>query len=305
MIELPEANLLEEAVALEDALERAAFSFGPSPFLGVSAPGLLMWRDRYVYAYARRGEAAFLLSVQTGEVYAPRPPAPFTKDSLASLFDYLAAANGPGPGKSRVEGLTEEEARTAEGWGYSPRLVATDFIYERETIGALHGDAYRDRRNEINQLVKHHAVLLRPFRLSDLGDCGKLYEKWRDARAKHLEPIGAKMLEQAQKAHLRCLTYFEDWGLGAWVLLVDGKLAAYTVAGNLSGNTLGIWLEVTDLTVKGAGAYIFAQTCRLHPGTYWVNTGDAEFLPGLREAKEHWHPAKKLKQFALDPKNDN
>ena len=90
-----------------------------------------MWRDLYHYFLTRKDPSTFLLSSRPGEVYAPRPPAPFTEETLDLLFDYLAQANGPAPGPSRVEGLTEDQARQAETWGYIPRITATDYIYDR------------------------------------------------------------------------------------------------------------------------------------------------------------------------------
>jgi hypothetical protein len=60
-------------------------------------------------------------------------------------------------------------------------------------------------------------------------------------------------------------------------------------------------LEVTDLTVKGLSAYIFASICRQVEGYTLINTGDAEGLPGLAESKEHWHPFQRLQLYAADP----
>jgi hypothetical protein len=217
------------------------------------------------------------------------------------LFDYLAQANGPAPGPSRVEGLTEVQARLAETWGYIPRVTATDYIYDRSKLSGLHGDPYRDRRNELNQLSRDHELLLRPLEPADLPDCDGLYGRWKEARAPHLDPIGRRMMEQSRQAHRQALTHHLSWGLEAWVLEVDRRLAAYSVVGPLDGDTLGVFAEVSDLTARGAAAYIFVTLCRNHPGLTWVNSGDAEFLPGLRESKEHWHPARRLAQYALDP----
>ena len=73
------------------------------------------------------------------------------------------------------------------------------------------------------------------------------------------------------------------------------------MVGSLSEDTLGVWAEVSDLTARGSAAYIFVQLCRKLSTYTWVNSGDAEFLPGLQDAKERWHPAKRLAQYALDP----
>lgn len=260
-----------------------------------------MWRDRYQYVLAHKNDTIVLLSTCPGEVYAPRPPAPFTETSLKTLYEYLAQVNGPAPGPSRVEGLTEAQAEQAKSWGYQPRLLSTDFVYDRSKLAGLHGDSFRDRRNEMNRISRDHETTLRPFTASDLPTCADLYQRWKEERAPKLDPIGERMMEQSQKAHQRLLANHAAWGLQAWVLEVDRRLAAYSVVGPLSEDTLGVWAEVSDLTVRGAAAYIFVQLCREHSAFAWVNSGDAEFLPGLKDAKERWHPAQRLDQFALDP----
>jgi hypothetical protein len=114
--------------------------------------------------------------------------------------------------------------------------------------------------------------------------------------------MGEKMLLSSQKAHLRALLSGEDWGMEAWVVLLGDRLAAYSMGASLGEGTYGLYLEVTDLTVKGLSAYIFTNICRQVEDHVLVNTGDAEGLPRLAESKDHWHPAKKPQLFAADPK---
>jgi hypothetical protein len=109
------------------------------------------------------------------------------------------------------------------------------------------------------------------------------------------------MLLSSQKAHFHALLEGEDWGMDAWVVLVDGRLAAYCAGAPLNARTYGIFLEVADLTVKGLSAYIFANVCRQLEPYAFINTGDAEGLPRLAESKEHWHPVQRLQLYAVDP----
>jgi len=67
----------------------------------------------------------------------------------------------------------------------------------------------------------------------------------------------------------------EDWGMDAWIVLLGNRLAAYSVGAPLSPDTYGIYLEVTDLTVKGIVRLYNSPTSagRLEPYLY-VNTGE-------------------------------
>ncbi len=303
LIQLPHSDHFDSVEPLDSALEKASSLFYPAPGLSASLPSFLMWQDEFTYALATQGSASFILALYGKNVYLPLAPKPFTEESLKLAFDYMKAVNGPGPGVSRVEGLTEEQAKKAESWGFPVRPTLTEYLYDRAQVAGLHGDPYRAKRAEMNHLLKEQAVVLRPYRTADLKACGNLYELWKNQRLPHLKgEMGEKMILASQKAHFRALHQGEDWGLDTWVVLLGGRLAAYSVGAPLGPGTYGVFLEVTDLTVKGLSAYIFTNLCRQVEPYVLVNAGDAEGLPHLAEAKEHWHPSRKLQLIAADPR---
>lgn len=302
LIQLPHADFFDSVEPLDSGLERAASLFYPAPALSASLPAFLMWQDEFAYALATRGRMSFVVALYGKNVYLPAAPRPLTPESLAAAFDYLRRVNGPGRGVSRIEGITEEGKALAEGAGFPVRPTLVEYLYDRSQLEGLHGDAYRAKRADINHLLKEHPVVLRPFRKTDLGACGDLFELWKSQRLPGLKgEMGEKMLLSSQKAHFRALHQGEDWGMDAWVVLLGNRLAAYSAGAALGPETYGVYLEVTDLTVKGLSAYIFANICRqLGPYTY-INTGDAEGLPRLAESKEHWHPVRRVNLYAVDP----
>ena len=302
LIHLPHADSFDSVEPLDASLEKASALFSPASALSASLPAFLMWQDEFAYALAAKGKASFIVALYGKYVYFPLPPKPFSKESLQAAISYMKEVNGPGQGISRIEGLTEEQRKQTEAWGFPTRPALVEYLYDRSQVAGLHGDPYRAKRAEINHLLKNEAVVLRPFRKSDLKACGDLYELWKSQRLPHLKgEMGEKMLLSAQKAHFRALHQGEDWGMDAWVVVLGHRLAAYSVGASLSPDTYGVYLEVADLTVKGLSAYIFANICRQVEPTAFINAGDAEGLPHLAEAKEHWHPAQKIQLFAVDP----
>ena len=261
-----------------------------------------MWQDEFSYALTSKGPASFILALYGKYVYLPAPPKPFSPETLKWAFEYMGKVNGPGKGVSRVEGLTEEQGESAQEWGFPTRPTLVEFLYDRSQIAGLHGDPFRAKRAEINHLLKEHPVILRPYRAGDLQACGDLFETWKAQRLPALQgDMGERMLLASQKAHFRALSQGADWGMDAWVVLLGGRLAAYSLGAPLSPEVYGVYLEVTDLTVKGLSAYIFTNICRQVESYVWINAGDAEGLPRLAESKEHWHPARKIRLFAADP----
>ena len=287
---------------LDSALEEAFVFFHPSSGIATSLPSFLMWQDEFTYALARKGSARFILALYGKNVYCPVPPHPPSPENFKAIFQYLKKVNGPGPGVSRVEGLTENQKEQSKKNGFPVRSVLSEYLYDRSQLAGLQGDPYRAKRAEINHLLKNHPVLFRPYRSGDLKACGDLFELWKGQRLPALKgQMGEKMIASAQKAHFRALHQGADWGMDAWVVFLGGRLAAYSAGAALGPQTYGIFLEVTDLTVKGLSAYIFANLCRQVEPYAFVNTGDAEGLPRLAESKEHWHPTRRLEFFAADP----
>lgn len=303
LISLPHADFFDSVEPLDSSLERALALFHPASSLSASLPSFLMWQDEFSYALAVQGPVSLIAALYGRYVYLPAPPKPFNPETLKIAFAYMKKVQGPGPGISRVEGLTEEQKNLAQSWGYPVRPTQTEYLYDRRKISALQGDPYRAKRAEMNHLVKNHSVVMRPYRSGDLKACGDLYELWKSQRAASMKNgLGGQMLLAAQKAHFRALHQGEDWGMDAWVVLLENRLAAYSAGAPLSAEAYGVYLEVTDLTVKGLSAYIFTNLCRQVEPYALINTGDAEGLPHLAESKEHWHPVQKLPLYAVDPK---
>lgn len=302
-IDLPHADFFDSVDSLDLQLERAQTLFSPASGLSTSIPSLMMWQDEFIYALTRKDNHFFIIALYGPYVYLPVPPRPFTIKSLQTAFDYMKKVNGPGPGISRIEGLTENQKEQAQTWRFNPRLTLSEYVYDRQHLTRLHGDPYRAKRAEINHFLKENAVVLRPYRVKDLKACGDLYELWKGQRLPNLHgEIGEKMIQASQKAHFRALHQGEDWGMDAWVVLINQHICAYTAGAALNLTTYGIYMEVTDLTIKGLSAYIFANVCRQLESYSFINTGDAEGLPRLAESKEHWHPAEKLMLYAVDPR---
>jgi hypothetical protein len=302
LIRLPLAEFFDFVEPLDSALEKAGAFLDPAPFLSASLSHFLMWQDEFAYALVSKGPALWVVALYGQYVYLPAPPKPFAKETLDVAFEYMRKVNGPGRGVSRIEGLTEEQKKQAEAWGYPARPTLTEYLYDQSLVAGVHGDAYRAKRAEANHLIKEHAVLMRPYRSGDLKACGELFELWKSERLPALKgQMGEKMLLASQKAHFRALHQGEDWGMDAWVVFLENRLAAYSVGAGLSTDTYGLYLEVTDLTVKGLSAYIFVNVCRQLGRYPFINAGDAEGLPNLAESKEHWHPLRHLRVYAADP----
>lgn len=300
LTDFPHSDYFDSVEPLESALDKARIHFGGSLSLNTSLPSFLMWQNEFSHYLAVKKNTHFILAHYGKYVYLPIPPKPLTAEALGWAFEYMGRANGPGAGISRIEGLAETELRGLPPYPVRPTLI--EYVYDRARVATLQGNSFRSQRALVNQLSRVEKILFRPYRASDLGACGELFEFWKSQRLPALRgQIGEKMILSAQKAHLRALLQGEGWGMSAWVVFLGNRLAAYILGAPLNGETFGVFLEVADLAAKGLSTYIFTTLCRQLEGYAYVNAGDAEGLPHLAESKMHWHPIRKLALYALNP----
>ncbi|MDE6611839.1 MAG: phosphatidylglycerol lysyltransferase domain-containing protein, partial [Muribaculaceae bacterium] len=100
---------------------------------------------------------------------------------------------------------------------------------------------------------------------------------------------------------LDVLGNYSHYGMeGAMLRDGSGEIVAFT-AGEIIGDTLVLHIEKMRHSVAGAGETInqlFAgRMLERHPGLLYINREDDAGDPGLRYAKESYHPAFKLRKY--------
>ena len=230
---LPHAGFFDRIEPLnpnqDNGLDWSESPFANTTSLSGSLPSFLIWQDEFAYAWAVKKNIHFILAHYNKYVYMPVPPQPVTEESLAWAFGYMASVNGPGPGISRIEGVTHLGLKKPPVGPYQPRPILTEYIYDRSHVASLQGNDFRSQRALLNHLLREEKVLFRPYRSSDLKACCELFELWKGQRLPALQgQMGEKMILSAQKAHLRALLQGERVGMSSWVVFVGERLAAYT-----------------------------------------------------------------------------
>ncbi len=110
-------------------------------------------------------------------------------------------------------------------------------------------------------------------------------------------------MEDSFYAHWKALTHIEEWRLMARVARVDDKITAYTVGAPISSDLFLVLLEISDPDYPGLGCYLFREFCRELEGYQWINTMDDSDLSSLRQAKQSYHPIRKIPFFGVTSKS--
>ncbi len=188
--------------------------------------------------------------------------------------------------KSCCKGMTVEEARGH--W---------DYLYSLEELVELKGNRFHKKKNLFSQFVKKYEYEYIPLSSGMVGKALSLQEDWctwRDCETSETLSAENRVIEKV----------FNGWEklslLKGGAVTVDGRIAAYTVAENITSDTLLVHFEKGSQDYKGAYQAInqmFLEHNR--NGFKRVNREQDLDDEGLRKAKLSYNPVGFLKKYKI------
>ena len=190
---------------------------------------------------------------------------------------------------------------------YNQYSKPAEYVYRKEDLIALKGNAYKSQRHDCNFFIAHQSAhSFEPYRDADFDPCMGLYERWADDRARaNSEDIYLSMLQENRLVHARLLKFWEPLGLIARVLKADGKIIGYTFGFAVDENTFCVYAEIADLKIPGAAAYMFKSFCADEQLKDFsrINTMDDFAMPNVARAKQAYHPSELIASYTVSLKN--
>jgi len=178
-----------------------------------------------------------------------------------------------------------------------------DYIYRRSDLAELAGRSYHKKRNLIRQFVDEYVqpgrVEVAPILAADVPACLDFLEQWcqeRDCGVEEEEDDLACEKIAAINA-LENLARTDARGL---LIRVDGTVSAFAVGDRLTADMGVLMFEKAFTGIKGLYQYL-DRTCarRLFDGMVFINKECDMGLPGLRQAKQSYHPVAISKSYML------
>jgi hypothetical protein len=257
-----------------------------------------LWRDHFRFRWTETETHLFLFAEYDDHLYLPIPPVGrFDPAAIETAWEKMARAN-KNPAFNRIENVPEEF--TEEFLRLNFRLAPKDpeYLYRRSDLVRLPGDRYKSQRWACNRFERSHRPTLLPYTLAMEPACRDLLERWEGERRRADRGADyAAMLEESRSVHWRALAEAEAIGLTGRVLQTGERIVGYTFGYPLGKESFAVHLEISDLAVTGAAAYLFREFCRELSSFQWINTLDDSGLSNLRRAKEAYRPAKLLQSY--------
>ncbi|MBN1670371.1 MAG: DUF2156 domain-containing protein [Kiritimatiellae bacterium] len=210
--------------------------------------------------------------------------------------DVRHALPEPVAGFARVP---EPVAERLAGAGLRIREVRDDwdYVYRVEDLATLSGQRYHKKRNLARQCQELHECRYEPITPRLIPECVDLQDRWCATRDCGNSPG----LCNEYAAILQAFDHYEDLALIGGAIRVDGQVQAYALAEPLSPGTAVWHFEKAMPGIHGLGQLI-THWFALHALAEFefVNREQDLGIPGLRQAKESYHPHCLVKKFSVE-----
>jgi uncharacterized protein len=314
------SSLVTRPLAFADRprLERACATVD-SPLAHYAFAPHVIWSELFRYSWAEREGHFCLFAEYSDGMFMPLPPLPLTpalsprgrgegegnfepaKAALAACFALMRETN-KGSAVSRIENVPEEWRTALESWGYRVKPKDPDYLYRTADLAALAGDRYKSQRAACNRFERECRHSFEPYRDSDRDACLTLFREWvAQKQAAGLGEAGRHMLADSEAAHREALMHHRALGLSGYVVLVEGRVRAYTFGYARSSSVFCVLLEVADRTIAGLATFIFREFAREAAGRghEFMNTMDDSGLPSLARSKRAYHPLRLVPSYIV------
>jgi hypothetical protein len=216
-------------------------------------------------------------------------------------------AYNPSPAQARVDFVYHDFLKVVDtdllsgsplinGELWHVEVTNPDYIYRTQDLVELKGNAYKTKRNEINQFRRAHPNhSLVPFSRAHEAEARALVNTWMQNRLRTI-PDGSfetfvYNIEMERKAIQRAITLYDQLGLEGLSLFIDGKLEGFTFGERLNRDVANVLIEKTNFNIQGAAQYLFREFSKVFADCTYINVGDDLGFENLRRVKMSYRPA--------------
>ena len=258
--------------------------------------GMFMWRNYYHMEYAvADGTFYSRLHDQDGQVYYNLPLGETLADGMGVLRELTEG--GPLRFCTVPECYLEEIQTLCPGCAVSEQTDFADYLYLASDLIQLGGKRYSGQRNQISQFKRGvEAWSFAPLTAGNLEAVEEFFTRT------YLSLAGAGDTEREENRRvLEVLQNLDRYGMVGGVLAADGAVVGFSL-GEIVNDTLFTHIEKADRSCKGAYQMLVNQFAAAYGGgdVTYINREEDMGDPGLRRAKQAYHPVELLKKYVVE-----
>lgn len=168
-----------------------------------------------------------------------------------------------------------------------------DYVYSVQELSNLSGKRFHAKKNHVNKFMRLYPWEYRPISVENVAECLQVFEQWYQNRAD--EVAG---LDEEYEAVRELFSNWDKLDVSGGSLWVDGSMIAFSVGEPLCDKMAVIHLEHADTAYEGAFAMMNQQFLKNRWQEFeYVNREEDMGIPGMRKAKESYHPVFMVKKY--------
>ncbi|MDU2065060.1 MAG: phosphatidylglycerol lysyltransferase domain-containing protein [Sporomusaceae bacterium] len=259
-----------------------------------------MWRKPYNIEWAEVEGCLCVRATHHDHTYMLPPIPKATGGSIAAaltvVIDYFKELGQP----FLLKGATLDDKAALEAarpnlFTFEADRKNFDYVYLAEDLKWLKGRKYSSKKNHLNYFKRTYSQYqYLPLTPDLLPSCKKTALEWYELRG--LDEDSEIDLEK--DAVIDMLDHFAAMKLTGGVILIDGKMEAFSIGEPLNSDTAVIHVEKGNPNIRGLYQAINQEFCRnaWEIMTY-INREEDMGMEGLRQAKESYHPVKMVEKY--------
>lgn len=260
---------------------------------------LYNWRHHYSVQWCMYKDTLLLLAKsKDGEFYAFPPVSQHSRvDVVRMLLAWLRdEKQSPNPRIERADKRLVEELEGSPDFSIEPQRGHHDYVYLRKALVALSGRKYHSKKNHLNAFKRNYEFSYAPLDETNIEACRELASAWW--MMKRCEEDMSLISER--EAVNEALANFSALKLMGGVILIEGKMQAFSVGELLNKDTAVVHIEKANPAIRGLYAAINQQCCEHAWGQVtYVNREQDLGEEGIRKAKLSYHPDRMEENFII------
>jgi len=173
-----------------------------------------------------------------------------------------------------------------------------EYVYNVKDLIELKGRAYSQKRAHVKIFEGKYKNAYFPLLEEDFDELIKFQKEWL---IRQKGRIASSILDEENKAIMCVLENWDDFPLFGACIKIEGRIVAYTIAEELSYETIDIRFEKAFPEYEGIYQFLNKTFLSRQAKNYiWVNREEDMGDEGLRKAKSSYHPARFEKKYLVN-----
>lgn len=264
-----------------------------------SFANIFIWKDYFDVRYAEIDGYLVVLYTDTSgryNAYMPYGSGDF-EACIDTMMKYFSSCGQTFRIISASFEMTEELKRLYPDIKIRENIDFNDYVYTSESLISLSGKKLHSKRNHLNSFKNNYDYEYRKMSEADFDSClslaSELMLKTRDRDS------------LSYKAELKSLEnmfshFFELEVLGG-VIVIDNRIAAFSVGEKLTDNCALIHIEKADTSYSGIYAAVNNEFVKNEWSSFeYINREEDMGVEGLRKAKLSYRPHHMIRKYICE-----